>query len=88
MIADFFTKPLQGQAFYRLRDAIMNVLPSDPFHSSQRSVLWQDQETVGLDQKATGEKAKEDADWILVKRRGQRKATQTKQEEAHSKENT
>ena len=88
MIADFFTKPLQGQAFYRLRDAIMNVLPSDPFHSSQRSVLWQDQETVGVDQKATGEKAKEDADWILVKRRGQRKATQTKQEEAHSKENT
>ena len=51
-------------------------------------VLWQDQETVGVDQKATGEKAKEDADWILVKRRGQRKATQTKQEEAHSKENT
>ena len=88
MIADFFTKPLQGQAFYRLRDAIMNVLPSDPFHSSQRSVLWQDQDTVGVDQKATDEKAKEDADWILVKRRGQRKATQTKQEEAHSKENT
>ena len=40
MIADFFTKPLQGQAFYRLRDIIMNVVPSSKYHSSaQRSVL-------------------------------------------------
>lgn len=39
MIADFFTKPLQGGQFYRLRDYIMNIDPSSPYHSSHRSVL-------------------------------------------------
>lgn len=28
MIADFFTKPLQGRQFYKLRDQVMNVDPS------------------------------------------------------------
>ena len=27
MHADFFTKPLQGMLFYRLRDLIMNIAP-------------------------------------------------------------
>ena len=42
MLADYFTKPLQGALFYRLRDQIMNIDPSSPYHSSssrQRSVL-------------------------------------------------
>jgi hypothetical protein len=42
MVADYFTKPLQGALFYRLRDHIMNIDPSSPYHSSrssQRSVL-------------------------------------------------
>jgi hypothetical protein len=39
MLADFFTKPLQGMLFYRLRDYIMNIDPSSPYHSSHRSVL-------------------------------------------------
>ena len=39
MVADFFTKPLQGALFYKLRDLIMNIDPSSPYHSSKRSVL-------------------------------------------------
>ena len=39
MRADFFTKPLQGMLFYRLRDLIMNIAPENPYHSSHRSVL-------------------------------------------------
>ena len=39
MRADFFTKPLQGMLFYRLRDLIMNLAPKSPYHSSHRSVL-------------------------------------------------
>ena len=39
MHADFFTKPLQGMLFYRLRDLIMNLAPESPYHSSHRSVL-------------------------------------------------
>ena len=39
MHADFFTKPLQGMLFYRLRDLIMNIAPENPYHSSYRSVL-------------------------------------------------
>ena len=39
MREDFFTKPLQGMLFYRLRDLIMNIAPESPYHSSHRSVL-------------------------------------------------
>jgi hypothetical protein len=39
MIADFFTKPLQGVLFKRLRDHIMNIDPHDKYHSDHRSVL-------------------------------------------------
>ena len=39
MMADFFTKPLQGRLFYQLRDLIMNIAPHDKHHSSHRSVL-------------------------------------------------
>jgi len=39
MLADCFTKPLQGQLFCRLRDLIMNIDPSSPHHSVNRSVL-------------------------------------------------
>jgi hypothetical protein len=41
MIADYFTKPLQGTLFKRMRDAIMFVDPSSKYHSGQRSVLSQ-----------------------------------------------
>lgn len=41
MIADFFTKPLQGSLFQRLRDTIMNIDPATEHseHPDQRSVL-------------------------------------------------
>ena len=39
MRADYFTKPLQGKLFYKLRDLIMNIDQSSEHHSSQRSVL-------------------------------------------------
>jgi hypothetical protein len=39
MVADFFTKPLQGHLFKRLRDRVMNIDPSDKHHSDHRSVL-------------------------------------------------
>jgi hypothetical protein len=42
MMADFFTKPLQGTQFRKLRDRIMNIAPSSAYHSSNsghRSVL-------------------------------------------------
>jgi hypothetical protein len=39
MWADYFTKALQGQLFYKFRDLIMNIDPSSPYHSDRRSVL-------------------------------------------------
>jgi hypothetical protein len=39
MLADYFTKPLQGLQFYKLRDLIMNIDPSSHYHSGHRSVL-------------------------------------------------
>jgi len=42
MIADYFTKPLQGAPFRKLRDLIMNLDPSSKYHSGNsdhRSVL-------------------------------------------------
>jgi hypothetical protein len=42
MLADYFTKPLQGAPFRKLRDHIMNLDPSSVYHSSNsghRSVL-------------------------------------------------
>jgi hypothetical protein len=45
MVADYFTKPLQGALFYKLRDQVMNIASSSPYHSSQRSVLEKDSDT-------------------------------------------
>ena len=39
MIADFFTKPLQGTPFRIFRDWIMNVNPNDGNSQDYRSVL-------------------------------------------------
>jgi hypothetical protein len=42
MIADYFTKPLQGAPFQKLRDLIMKIDPSSEYHSTNsahRSVL-------------------------------------------------
>ena len=83
MIADFFTKPLQGQMFYKLRDIIMNVLPDSKYHSSaQRSVLRIDEQPVVMeDQGATKQDKEEGQDanlWTVVRRRGKSNAMTTK----------
>jgi Reverse transcriptase (RNA-dependent DNA polymerase) len=39
MLADFFTKPLQGHKFRTLRDAIMNIDQGSKYHSGHRSVM-------------------------------------------------
>lgn len=47
MVADFFTKPLQGNLFYRFRDDIMGIGPDSEYHSSGRSVLSNEDEQDG-----------------------------------------
>ena len=39
MVADYFTKPLQGALFYKFRDQIMGVVPMDTISGDHRSVL-------------------------------------------------
>jgi hypothetical protein len=39
MFADYFTKPLQGNLFRRMRDYIMNFNPTNKYYSGCRSVL-------------------------------------------------
>eukprot|EP00934_Nitzschia_sp_Nitz4_P000074 Nitzschia sp. Nitz4//scaffold495_size4786//1166//4435//NITZ4_009233-RA/size4786-processed-gene-0.0-mRNA-1//-1//CDS//3329553072//74//frame0 len=39
MLADYFTKPLQGKPFYKLRDKIMNIAVESQYHSQHISVL-------------------------------------------------
>ena len=90
MLADFFTKPLQGTLFYKLRDAVMNIRSDSPFHSSQRSVLGPVDEQTNSEAKDEDEdesatKAVEEK-WIVVERRGNEKKERSMN--AHSKENT
>jgi hypothetical protein len=49
MVADYFTKPLQGSLFKRLRDVIVNIDSSSVYHSSHKSVLEEinDQDGTG-----------------------------------------
>jgi hypothetical protein len=63
MIADFFTKPLQGMLFKKFRSMIMNIKelhdvtdkidsdPGDEHHQDHRSVLWNDNIKPGYDAK-------------------------------------
>jgi hypothetical protein len=39
MVADYFTKPLQGILFYKFRDQIMGVVPMNTISGDHRSVL-------------------------------------------------
>jgi hypothetical protein len=50
MLADFFTKPLQGSLFRALRDQVMNIDPSDDQSATldRRSVLERDELGVTL----------------------------------------
>jgi uncharacterized Zn ribbon protein len=48
MVADYFTKPLQGKQFYKFHDEIMNIGPNCKHHLTHRSVL-KDKEDVTND---------------------------------------
>jgi hypothetical protein len=65
MLADFFTKPLQGSLFKRFRDQIMNADPATDSLQNHRSVL----ENVD-----TGT----DEEWTVVRKRKSGKATSVK----------
>lgn len=39
MVADYFTKPLQGELFYKFCDQITRVVPMDTIVGDHRSVL-------------------------------------------------
>ena len=39
MVADYFTKPLQGALFYKFRDQIMGLVPMGTITGDHRSVL-------------------------------------------------
>jgi hypothetical protein len=39
MVADYFTKPLQGELFYKYRDQIMGLVPMGTITGDHRSVL-------------------------------------------------
>ena len=40
MLADYFSKPLQGALFYKLRDLTMNIYPSSEYHSSAHTTFY------------------------------------------------
>eukprot|EP00934_Nitzschia_sp_Nitz4_P002612 Nitzschia sp. Nitz4//scaffold489_size5144//31//2646//NITZ4_009230-RA/size5144-processed-gene-0.1-mRNA-1//1//CDS//3329552897//2602//frame0 len=54
MVADYFTKPLQGRLFYKIRDKIMNIDPTDNYHSDHRSVLRKCENKKMTDGQASG----------------------------------
>ena len=62
MLADFFTKPVQGTLFRKLRDRIMNIDPSSPYHSDHRSVLDESELKEGKQNELTTDSAEENTD--------------------------
>jgi hypothetical protein len=63
MIADFFTKPLQGSLFRKFRDLIMNVDPAVDNAQDHRSVL----------EVSEGDGHMTDGGWTVVHKKGRRK---------------
>jgi hypothetical protein len=78
MLADFFTKPLQGNLFRQMRDKIMNIDPSSKYHSDHRSVLRYDDETATVqpsrvtsvtEHDAAVLNSDDEATWTVVRKR-------------------
>jgi hypothetical protein len=74
MLADFFTKPLQGILFKKFRDQIMNVDPATDSWQDRRSVLRSVNETVQYSHvgNSSGADSDADAEWTVVKKRVKR----------------
>ena len=52
MVADYFTKPLQGMLFFCMRDAIMGTGSESEFHSSRRKLHSSRRSVLGKDENA------------------------------------
>jgi hypothetical protein len=74
MLADYFTKPLTGALFTKLRDQVMNIDPSHTEASDRRSVLGMH---AGHDDESGNEDSNDSARWNLVTRRMRRPSQQT-----------
>jgi hypothetical protein len=78
MLADFFTKPLQGALFKKFRDQIMNVDSATDSWQDRRSVLRSVNETVPVIApysnvgNGSGADSDADAEWTVVKKRVKR----------------
>jgi hypothetical protein len=57
MVADYFTKPLQGALFYKFRDQIMGVAHMETIHGGHRSVLAEDKKVSGVSEKLKRQRA-------------------------------
>ena len=78
MVADFFTKPLQGAAFATFRDFILNVDPAvDHITEDHRSVL----KDVKTNTKNEGKNEGDEGDFVMVTR----KLTHTTKREKNSR---
>ena len=79
MLADYFTKPLQGAAFRKFRDAIMNynLVRSDVHPSDHRSVL--DRERANEQSHATALRLKRNRGQTLTESEGKKDLIQAQQ---------
>jgi hypothetical protein len=68
MLADFFTKPLQGTPFRKFRADIMNLDPETDSSLDHRSVLGLENDTTETELKTAETELKTGADegWTLV----------------------
>jgi hypothetical protein len=71
MVADYFTKPLQGALFYKFRDQIMGVVPMDTISGDHRSVLDNDSKSQNNNKSVVPEKRRVDAEEPRGKKRVQ-----------------
>ena len=70
MVADYFTKPLQGSLFRKFRDLIMNIDPDK--YQDQGSVL--EPEKVNADESVPVEReSRTEGEWQPVSSRGARR---------------
>ncbi len=71
MVADCFTKPLQGALFCKFRDQIMGVVPMDAILGDHRSVLNVDSKSQNNNESVVPEKRRVDAEEPRGKKRVQ-----------------
>jgi KUP system potassium uptake protein len=89
MIADFFTKPLQGVLFRKFRDQIMNVDPETDWSQDHRSVLDSDPEreseslTATANVTTTSNWCNQESTWHVVGKAGRRTSSR-RANKAHS----